>query len=183
VLKLWDLKQGWQGFLFYIHCGCFFTLRLTPFVHRVESFLKILLCFVACDCVKTWCENRAFALSANNGSRQNFNCWYTLQSLFGEGNEVNVDSMKIWPAVLCFSLDGCSWYWQMIFCLWLLLLRLYITVWNSVKCFGMTVWVDPLADKDIMKEINENQLWDNCYAFYCAHEWGSLLQHNIFYSK
>lgn len=103
--------------MFYIHCSCFFTLRLTPFVHRVESHLKIVSCFVACDCVKTLCENHTFALSANNGSMQNFNCWDTLQSLLGGGNKVNVDSIKMGPAVLCFSLDGCSLYWQMKFCL------------------------------------------------------------------
>jgi len=51
--------------------------------------------FLACDCVKTLCENHTFALSANNGCMQNFNYWYTLQSLLGEGNKVNVDSMKI----------------------------------------------------------------------------------------
>jgi hypothetical protein len=27
--------------MFYIHCSCFFILMLTPFVHGVESFLKI----------------------------------------------------------------------------------------------------------------------------------------------
>ena len=81
--------------MFYIQCSCFFTLRLTPFVHRVESFLKILLCFVACDCFKTLCENHTFALSADNCSMQNFNCWYTLQPLLGEGNKVNVDSTEI----------------------------------------------------------------------------------------
>jgi hypothetical protein len=48
--------------------------------------------FLACDCVKTLCENYTFALSVNNGCMQNFNCWYTLQSLL---NKVKVDSMKI----------------------------------------------------------------------------------------
>jgi hypothetical protein len=51
--------------------------------------------FLASDCVKTLCENRTFALFENNGYMQNFNCWYTLQSLLGEGNKVSVESMKI----------------------------------------------------------------------------------------
>jgi hypothetical protein len=118
---------------------------------------------VACDCVKNLCENRTIAVSSNNGSMRNFNSRYTLQSFLGEGNKVNVDSKKIWPAVLCFSLDVCSLYWQVNFAYGYYYWGC-ITVWNFVKGFGTTVWMDLLADEDFLKEVNEIWSWDNFLA-------------------